>query len=577
MTREEIAIKLAKDPAFKQLAPDRQKAVFEASVSRADFTPTQEEPPLGPLARNPAWQTLVSRPAAQYRGFIRGLAPGGETPRQGLERGALAQGQDLAQRARGFNIQQPMIERYYQSIAERNPGQSPNIAQIIGGLVPSAVGLAGEMGANIASNPIELASVLAPFTRAGQMATGAIASSRPGQAIGRFLNQPIGRRAPTDVPTLLSKTERQVAKLPPQIRDIFIRERRAQLAQQMQMAGQDITTASYEAKITLNNLNRETLHTMREETVRLKQQLQDQGFQVALKLKTTDIGPLMKAQSTRYGDVVRSVIGEADDAITVTSQEMLQAMSRRFENNPRAFNLAHGQLQLETLDQYSQPVLKVYRPSEVLAEIDRLGVGIPRSPTQTYTYADDVADELRDILLTEIERKGQVLGKDFTKIRAAKQDWKAWKPVQKRLVSGTRFFEQSETVTDQFVQKLTQYAYPTHPKNVDKYFEEIQKYIGYDFAKPMRPIIDQLTAIERKQLALEVAKVAEQERIMLQMQAGKYGVAAQERLGESAITNMEIRLKEQATRSQKMWGLMRKLGYVGGGLYGLKELQEAIR
>ena len=309
MTHEEIAVKLAKDPAFKQLAPDRQKAVFEASVSRATVIPSQEEPPLGPLARNPAWQTLVSRPAAQYRGFIRGLAPGSETPLQGLERGALAQGQNLAQRARGFNIQQPMIERYYQSVAEQNPGQSPNIAQIIGGFAPSTAGLFGEMGANIASNPIELASVLAPFTRAGKMATEAIASSGPGQAIGRFMTQPIGRRPPTDIPTLLGKTERQVAKLPPQIRDIFIRERRAQLAQQMQMAGQDITTASHEAKITLNNLNRETLQTMREETTRLKQQLQDQGFQVALKLKTTDIGPLMKAQSTRYGDVTRSVIG----------------------------------------------------------------------------------------------------------------------------------------------------------------------------------------------------------------------------------------------------------------------------
>jgi len=132
-------------------------------------------------------------------------------------------------------------------------------------------------------------------------------------------------------------------------------------------------------------------------------------------------------------------------------------------------------------------------------------------------------------------------------------------------------------VTDQFVQKLTQYAYPTHPKNVDKYFEEIQKYIGYDFAKPMRPIIEQLTAIERKQFALEAAKLAEQERIMLQMQAGKYGVATQERAGGTAITNMEIRFKEQATRAQKVWGLIRKLGYVGGGLYGLKELKEVIR
>lgn len=45
MTREEIAIGLAKDPEFKKLAPERQQAVFDAAAQRAEATSPQQPAP----------------------------------------------------------------------------------------------------------------------------------------------------------------------------------------------------------------------------------------------------------------------------------------------------------------------------------------------------------------------------------------------------------------------------------------------------------------------------------------------------------------------------------------------------
>src|SRR3990167_1268415 len=391
------------------------------------------------------------------------------------------------------------------------------------------------------------------------------------------INRLFQKKPPMMREDLLATPPGKVGKLPPAIRDLYIRDPRTQLAQQLQTERGELTTSTRAAKLELNRLDRETLSNLNTETERLQKQLQNQAYHVALKLKTTDIGPLLKQQSDRYADVARSAISKSEKISPLTPQEITQAIEKRFADNPKAFNLAYEKLKLNVLDEYGQVVNQFYSPQEVVNEIDRLGLGIQRSPTQAYTFEDHVADELRDTLLTIIEQKGVARGLDLTGIRQAKAEWAKWKPVQKRLLQGTRFFEQSETVTDAFVNKLMQYARTDRTMNNEKYFSEIEKYIGRDFAKPMRPIVAKMTAIERHQLAMEAAKLAELERIGIQTQAGRAQIARSATAGRASITNLEITLAEKAERAKRFWEILGKIGIIGGGVYGVSELRKLTR
>ena len=121
---------------------------------------------------------IFERPAAAIRGGIQALAPGGETPRQGYVRGAINPGT-----IPGF--QQQAIEAYYQRLAEKNPGQDPSAIQRFGGLVPSAAGLA----ADIVTNPADVLTATLPKAPGIKQGLQAVAQSRPGQAVGRFLTK----------------------------------------------------------------------------------------------------------------------------------------------------------------------------------------------------------------------------------------------------------------------------------------------------------------------------------------------------------------------------------------------------
>jgi len=69
-TRQELAVQLAKDPQFKRLSPDRQKAVFESAVTRAQPTPSA-------APQESFFQSQASKQLFRGGGqFIGGLAGG---------------------------------------------------------------------------------------------------------------------------------------------------------------------------------------------------------------------------------------------------------------------------------------------------------------------------------------------------------------------------------------------------------------------------------------------------------------------------------------------------------------------
>ena len=424
---------------------------------------------------------------------------------------------------------------------------------------------------NLAVGMLPFQRLIPPaLDRAGDSATSIMAKAQ------QMRPQP---KLPLNAETLVSMPPKDVGKLPPAIKDLYLRERRTQLSQQLQAGRGELTASTQAAKTELHRLDRETLAHLNGETERVTKLLKDEAYQVALKLKTTDIGPLLKQQSTRYGDVWRSTINEISDKVPlIPAPRISAALEKRFAHNPKAFNLAYEHLKLDRIrDEFGTGTPMAFTPGQLANEVDRIGLTIQRSPTETYSFADDVADDVRDVLLDVIDEAASAKELSVAPIRKIKEDWRAWKPIQKRLTQGTRFFEQSETVTDSFVNKLVMYARTDRTKNNEKYFSEIQSYVGRDFAAPMRPLVEKLTAIERQTVAMEQAKAAEMERIGLQAQGARAQLLQQAKAGKRSITDLEITWAEKAERAKKFWDVLGKIGIVGGGVYGVNELRKLAR
>src|SRR3990167_3522586 len=98
-------------------APQEQHGGFFGSVSEEAYQQGERN-----IAGN-----IQERPAAATRGFIQGLIPSGPNPVENYVRGAvnpstIPRFQPLA------------LDRYYQGVAQRQPGRDPTALQVLGGM-----------------------------------------------------------------------------------------------------------------------------------------------------------------------------------------------------------------------------------------------------------------------------------------------------------------------------------------------------------------------------------------------------------------------------------------------------------
>lgn len=507
-----LARRLAdKYPAYADL-PGKVEAVQTAAQTQ----------PLGPLARQPVWQTLVSRPAAQYRGFIRGVTPGGETPLQGLARGALAQGQELAQRARGFDIQLPAIEQYYQSIAERQPGQYPTLPQVIGGFAPSAAGVFAEMGANIATSPLELATAIAPFSRAGKMATEAVAASRPGQAIGRFLTKELST---AKFPKGLTLTEEQLAKMPPPRRARYLEVQRMReekrLGRQighfeeqarLRRAQIESRAAAGEEAITRQQVFGKAQAEAQRETVLSRLSVEEQNHIATLDEQRATVDSMLtetakqktiaarqpffdtaEAHSVEYDRLMRASLTtpEAQRA-RVTMRELQELVETLY---PYPEDIADARLARNTMQLFTQPLETTFEPSVILNEIDSLALKRGGySKLRVYSRRQRVADDLRTGLIDLLEQKGV----DF---RPAKEYWRPWAKVRDKAIKVIRPWEDPRFPSYSGARELEQVAQNLGPVEVVR---EIEREIGFNLTDELRVFVSQQDANTRARLLAKV-------------------------------------------------------------------------
>ena len=308
----------------------------------------------------------------------------------------------------------------------------------------------------------------------------------------------------------LSKVpEAALSKLPASVRAIYLKTKRGQIAQEARQQRAALGDLSHESKIALNQVHQDTIQELRMATEAAEWNLQDGAYQAALRLKQVDAKPLLRQQSDRYAQLADDAVSQAEkQGIVLVPRQITTALEREFKDDPQAFNLAYQQLQLEGL---AQNPAATYGPRQLLTEVDRMGSTIPRSPTEVYSYLDVVKDRTRSALLDAME----LAGVHAKWIREAKTNWANWKPVQKRLVRETRLFEQTEIVSDTLVHNLMKHALSDESPNNAAFFDSLKRYLGKDLADPMQPAVAQLTALQRKGVALEAARIAEAERLAL--------------------------------------------------------------
>jgi len=436
----------------------------------------------------------------------------------------------------GLALQRGDVSQLPQQLGQSLMGQRP--AQL--GDIARASAIPG-LSAEPVASVVGLAASLAPI--GGQV--GRAVEAIP-QGLRSLLK--LAQRSPSTMSELATYPEAKVSGLPQEVRQMYLRQRRAELQ-----------TVSHEAKIELNRMHRQTVTELDQQTNALTGQLRDESYQAALRLKQVDAKPLLRAQSDRYAQLTNDAVDKSPGVVFRPS-ELKQVLEKTFpgEENAKAYTMAYEQLRMEGLA--TDPV-KVFTPREILNSVDSIGTGVQRSPTQVYGFEDSVKDKLRAALLDEMERKGV----KTSWIREAKGGWAKWKPVQKRLVRDTRLFEESEQVSDTFVNNLMKHAMSDETKGNEVFFQSLQKYLGRDLADPMRPTVARLSLVDRKRVAMEAAQLAEMERIQLQQAGGSVG-----------LRNLELQVNMRVARAKRIWAVIGGLGVIGGGLYGIKQAREAL-
>ncbi len=422
---------------------------------RTPQSPVQDS--FHPLASNPLFQSVVTRPNAMYRSAVRGALPGSpETPLQGFRNAATAQGEDLYQRAGSVApIQQNTIESYYQKLAQLHPGQNPSFGEVLMGNLPSAAGLVGETATNLATGPMDMIAALTPFTRAGQMVGDAVAGSRLGQAAGRMMTEGRSFGSPRldTVQEVLKVPEARLPKLSNTQRKVYFSERGKIIREQFGAQQQDLKAEQLV-------LRKELGKAANQRSVYIKEQLP----------------ALYSKQSTHYRALVDSELAPVANDL-IPDQELRAFLTQRFSKNPERLNAISQKLGLT--NEVTPPDALLPPPTLKVGELYQktldFGQELPRAVRESlkvYSPADAVTDDAIDALV-------EFLGTKDVHLKEARTFWKSWAPIRNQATTEFRPFLDPDVRLGMGSARLIRQAKGIDPDN-QVYADTLANLLGID-------------------------------------------------------------------------------------------------
>lgn len=495
---------------------------------------------------------LIERPAAATRGAIRAnpllalLGPAAGVP-AALGFGGLA-AQERARAAsldpsRERSFQEEEIERFYANVAQRQPGREATFPQTIGGLVPSAMGLAKD----VIVSPVDALLTVLGVSPAGRRAGQAIAASKPGQAVGQLLRKP--RRSPLEIlqgifrtkpslseAELVTMGEERLAKLP-QLARQTARQLRTQQVSQVLASDRQALQIQYQ----------HTLDTIRAEKIRLGRSAPSVA---AKRLETLEepFRKLQKKQNIAYSEGMNARLADAEQPsgqpIAFTREEINEAIANQYLKPQVA---GESPLVLEDPTEYRE-LLSLFSGEDfvnqqeisarsILNKIESLSQSIGRAAKEKlrpFTPSEVKAQHLRDLLIDLLDQQG-------IDISSVKNDWKTWVPLRNL---GLKL--QTPAGPRQLI-SIVRGQDPVRAKSL----EHLEALLGENLDKETKAVFSQLDALNQQKV-LKNATLSEQRRLLSERGGAE----------RKSLTMQKYHVENQALHRARV----RKAIFIAGGL-----------
>ena len=515
MTREEIAVKLAQDSAFKRLAPERQKVVFEAAAEQAvagAAAPTARLEPQTPLSAQelfPATSEIMQEPMS-----MNNMASPGGTPMRAA--GAMAL-QDLPR----------LIDQGMAYGMNRLQGVNrPFAAQLRGGNIPLEQGQPARLDQALENVPGEILQA-AGFGGAAVLASEAMLGA------GRGIKAAMGPKPLMTVENIMRTPEARLPKLTQKERSFFFQRRGQQVAEQF-------ATQKEALKLQKGELQKEMGKAAQQRSLQLRDQL-PQAF---------------KNQSMHYRQLVDTELAPVANEM-VSTKELADFVKRRYAKDPETMAEVGSRLRLtnELFDTKAvQPVVDdigqmINQSTEQLfsrslgsiyQDTLNLGQQLPRGVRESvlsYGREEHFIDDTIDTLLDFLNDKQVNLSN-------ARRFWKEWAPVRNQAQREFRPYQLAETQTGSASQRLIRLAKGLDPDNA-VYAKKLAELLEIDdLPGPIKSVVKKLDSNQKEVIALRM----------------------NEPQAMAALNEMKLRVGQTVDRETAKWQKVKwALGLLGGG------------
>lgn len=504
MTREEIAIGLAKDAAFKRLTPERQQAVFDSAVQQAGAMPSSatseaQEPSeslnfpqaIGLGLRETGVAALQGVNAATG-GFLKSAYERPIAPSPRLE----AMGYTPQPTNRVWPTPQTSEGRFMGAVdtgigaIAGLPGRAFTGATKLAGQIPKIPAWLARMGAGaVGGAAFEVAQ---PETYGRNAAIGAVGNvvippvvggaSKTYQAIRNRVN-------PRTIQELMQVSETEVTNLNPKDQQQWFRIRREQLISGLK--GQEVVLRQERDVI-----NRELGKAAQDRSVEIRTRLADY-----LPKRSQHFRDLLEAEMAGRGE------------IPVAEDELRQYLSKRYANAPEKLTAVSARLGLSN-DPSAIPVIG--ETGRVLPEVQHMtktlnqvyqqarefGQTLPQAVRQglrLYNADEYMTDQAISSLIDFLETKG-------VNLSTSRGFWRETSSIVNQAVSEFRPFLASETRTQIASSRLKKLAMGIDPDN-EVYAKGLADYLGIDnLPGNLKSIVAKLGVNQKAQMALRLSQ-----------------------------------------------------------------------
>lgn len=614
-TLEELASQLDSDPEFSSLSQQEQDSVFSELAKDIEppgmaAQPQQEEPSfLGSKTLGKIGYESGTRSSAANRAALQAMMPGGETPQAAYQRGvanpeSIPKFQDLAvdtaynaRKAVGLNGTTP-------GRAEKAIGMAIGPLGALGAVTNQApigtIASGAGMAADIATNPLEVAAMVAPTLKPVQAVGKAIAGTRAGnlvgraaQAVGDFDINPVSRIRTTkqSVSQALEAAKEGVEAAPDILKKLSGTQRTEYFNRLRSAASGKVEQGSTQLSENMISqkraLDAEQAGAF-EKAIRERQALPEWKASEQKRLADEKAGieklisesskkktgvvrekgqKWLKDRSDKYEQLIEPGLQQAGDEF-ISAQEMIDEFKNLFPYEESK--------QAEAMRVILGPKNTTSEGTTIKAAFDNAKQHAGRYSDQLMSEQRWFANQIRQAVIKKARERG------ITAFDEASAFWKETSEVAKPLVRDFRVFDKTDAQIEKGMKRLQAAA----KKDKDEYISILEDTLGESLTDEMRSLIKQKSEKELQEGALGLQRQLKEQAIANEKRAVEGRIKksrqlaedvtasrkslAEQKLGEDAerLAEQKFNLDERERKHELIWKWLRHGALASGAAYG---------